>query len=491
MSLRSKFLQGGMVLAVGQVLSQGMSVARNILVASLIDTESDFGIASTLIMVVAFNELLTNIGMNTLVIQDREGDQPHFLDSTHFLAFVRGVVGALSLLVLAYPLAVVFGIPQAAWAFAVLAVIPLLRGVAHYDVYRMQRAHSFLPGVLQDILGQFIALAVSVPFLRFFHGYSAVLSILILQTFFSTVLSHLFAKLPYRWVRDQVIERRVMAFGFPLMLNGILFFLNSQGERIAIGSSGQFFSTAKYNMEDMAAVSAALMIAGLAPQFLARILGSLFMPLLSHGSEDRFISHSVICMHLHALTSGLVSIPLILFSDKIIAFVYGQRYLAAGSIIVFAAFSQALLAFRCGVNVSLLSRGHTWDAFVNSNWRAATVPMTILVACMGFDIKWIAVPAVVGEFIALSVLARQVCVRCSIPQSETLFSLALLVVGLGFAVSVRLLNGSQADSVAYFVSAAAILIGFTAAWATRLPAISGFLLHSIPPNLRNAQERVT
>ena len=102
------------------------------------------------------------------------------------------------LLSVSYPLAWLFAIPQAAWAFAVLSVIPLLRGLLHFDIYRLQRHHLFVPVVLQETLGQAITLALCVPFLRLFGDYSSVLYLLVLQAVAMTALSHLLAKFPYR-----------------------------------------------------------------------------------------------------------------------------------------------------------------------------------------------------------------------------------------------------------------------------------------------------
>jgi len=469
MSLRSKFLRGGMILSAGQVFSQGLSVLRNILVARMIVTDADFGIASTLIMVVAFNEMLTNLGMHTLVVQDRDGDLAEFLNTAHFVAFIRGIVGATSLLVISYPLALVFGIPQSAWAFAVLAVIPLLRGLLHFDIHRLQRHHLFLPVVLQETLGQAIALAACVPFLRLFGDYSAVLYLLIFQTAAMTALSHLLAKTPYRWSRDHAAERRIMAFGVPLLLNGVAFFVISQGERIAIGSSGQLFAAASYSMEDMAALSVALMIASLAPMFLTRILSSLFVPLLSRVEDDRLMTRSAICTQAHAFGGGIVAIPLVLFGNGIVEFVFGHRYTTAGTIVVFASCSQALLALRCGASVTLMSRGLTWDAFANTLWRSAAFPISLAAASTGCPVAWIAIPAIAGELLAIVVLARQLRSRCAIPLVETFLPLAIVVSGLGAACTLRLFAHAQMPRLIYVAVGFIAWCGFVSAWAMFFP----------------------
>ena len=482
MSLRSKFLRGGLLLSVGQVLSQGMSVARNILVARLIDTESDFGVASTLIMVVMLNELLTNIGMNTVIIQDREGNEPHFLNVAHFIAFIRGIIGALLLLGLSYPIAMIFGIPHATWAFSALAVVPLLRGLAHYDVFRVQRDHSFLPYVTQDILGQLISLACCAPFLWYFHGYKAVLYILILQTLCTTILSHLVAKRPYRWTRDPVIERRIMDLGFPLLLNGSIFFFNTQGERIAVGSSGQLFSTACYTMKDMAAFSAALMIATIAPLVIIRILNSLFVPLLSHGETTRFIDHNELCVQSHAFAGIIVATPLIIFSNTIVRIVYGDRYATAIDIIYVLSCSQAILTLRAGVNVQFIARGDMWKLLTNSLWRISAFPACLLIARAGLPAPFIAIPAIGAEVIAVLLLAWQAKILYANPVINTIKPLMVVVSGIFAAVMFRLFQNDSVASPGYLVIGFVFYVGLSLLLLAFLPAlasrVNGFIFGS-------------
>ena len=472
MSIRSKFLRGGLLLSAGQILSQGMSVGRNILVARLIDTESDFGIASTLIMVVALNEILTNIGMNILVIQDRDGDEPSFLNVAHFVAFVRGIIGGLILFVLSYPIAMIFGIPQAVGAFAGIAVVPVLRGMAHYDIYRLQRQHLFMPAVVQETLGQFVALACCVPFLWYFRGYLAVVFILIVQAVFSTLLSHLVARRPYRWTRDPVVERRIMEFGFPLLLNGILFFLCSQGERIAIGSSGQIFSTAVYNMNDVAAFSAALMIATLAPLLICRVLNSLFVPLLSHGQSDRFIDHNQLCIESHGFAGAIVAIPIIIFSGTIVRLIYGDRYASSVDIIYLLSCSQAIAAFRAGMNVQFLARGHSWDLLTNSLWRIAAFPFCLLIAKAGLPVPFIAIPAIAAELLAVVLLGWQAKVLYGNSMISTISPLIVVVLAVFTALAFRLLQKDYIYTQGYFVTGLLLFAGLSVLLLVSLPSIA-------------------
>ena len=464
MTIRRKFFNAGLTLSAGQVFSQGLSVVRNILIARLILTEADFGIASTLILVVGINELLSNLAINTLVLQDKAGDDLRFMSVSHFVAAMRGFFGSLTFLVFAYPLALLFGAEEASWSFFSLAAIPLLRGFFHYDIFRFQRHFLFFPAVIQEAFSQLVALLVCVPLLTVFRDYSAVLYILIIQAAAATFFSHLVAKYPYRWAHDREVERRILSFGIPLLFCNIFMFVITQGERLAIGSASRVFDAARYSMEDMASFSAAVMIASLVPQLLSRVFSGLFMPALSREEGGNFIRRNAICVQVSVLAAGTFVIPLIVFSREIILIVYGGRYSGAGNIVACVAFAQGLSTLRVGANVALLARGYTWDAFINNVWRSLTLPGILLVTAVGLPVAWIAIPSIIGESVSIIALASQTRKRCSIPMFDLLKPFALLFCSLGTATLFPLFWSHGSLSLGYFAAGTVVWIGFVCAW---------------------------
>ena len=472
------------MLIAGQVISQGTSVFRNILIARLILTEADFGIASTLILIVSMSEMLSNLAINAFVVQDKDGDQPHFLSVVHFVTAVRSLVVTLVILLFASPLAKMFGIPQATWALSLLAVIPSLRGINHLDVFRFQRNHSFLPAVAQECISQLVALAFCVPMFWYVNDYSAVIFLLILQTAIVMLVSHAVAKTPYRWARDPNIERRLFAFGLPLMMGGVMVFLIFQGERFVIGSAGRLFPGAVYSLDDMAAYSAAYMVAAASPFFFSRVLTNLFMPLLAHGDEREFLRNNTICVQLSTLIGGAVMIPIIIGSGTIVRLVFGDRYSLAGPLLTLIAVEQALRILRMGAMIALNARGYTWETFFSDALRSSVFPGIVLVAVIGLPLDWIPVPAIAGELIAISALSWQLSKRCGIPPAQTLGQLALLVVGLGATHILRFMSGGQEESWWYFLLGFGVWLGFILIWAAFCTTTVEILLRLISGLLR-------
>ena len=135
MSLRRHVFKGAAVVGGGQALGQVLSFVRNVIVARLLGPD-DFGIAATFALTVSLLEMISDLGTDKLIILAADGDNPRLQASAQLWQFAREAVGALLILALAWPLAALFGVPQARWAFYWLALVPLLRGLLHLDIKR-------------------------------------------------------------------------------------------------------------------------------------------------------------------------------------------------------------------------------------------------------------------------------------------------------------------------------------------------------------------
>jgi len=432
MTLREKFLKGGMTLVAGQMASQGLAAVRNILIARMILSVEDYGIAATMIMIVSLIDALSNLGTNLVVIQHADGDQPHFLNVVHFVSSIRSLLSGLTLLAISYPLACLFDVKQAGWAYAVLALVPIFKGLTHHDLYRLQRNYSYGPIVLQEVLGQILTIGAWFGLTKWVNDYGSVAYLLIIQAAINTILSHVIARYPYRWTYDHALICHVLGFGLPLMYNWVVMFLVYQAERFIISSGSRFFPAAQYSMKDMASFSAAMLISSMASVFLNRVTSALFTPLLSR-MDDNFLRRYRLTLQSVSLIAGLTTIPLILFSGLIIQMVYLGRYSSSAAIISFTASGQALLILRSVAHVGFLSQGLSWDCLYNNLWRSISLPLVILVAAIGLPATFIAYPALIGEAIALIAFSRTSETRLRVAPQNLLAPVAFLVSGLGVA----------------------------------------------------------
>jgi O-antigen/teichoic acid export membrane protein len=227
-------LKGGVKLSVGQIVVQACTFLRSVVLGRLM-SPANFGIAATFAMTFYLLDMISNLAADTLLIQAKEGDHPSFENTAHLWQAARGLANAAVLLIMGGTTSHLFGDPQAKWAFQVLALVPLISGFTHFDKNRVQRDMKFGPIVLVDVSSNVLMTLAAFPLALWLRDYSAMLWILIAQALCNTVGSHLVAERRYGWAWDRLYARQILAFGWPLLINGLLMFLIFQGD----GSSSE------------------------------------------------------------------------------------------------------------------------------------------------------------------------------------------------------------------------------------------------------------
>lgn len=193
MTIKETAIKGTFFLGAGRMMDRVLQLLRNIIVARLVSPE-DFGIAALFVMTISFLEMFSNLAVDTLLIQSPHGEKSRFQQTSQLMTAVRGLGIALMLLLFAGPVARLFDIPAATWAFRLLAVVPLIRGLAHQDMSRFQRQLNFKPVLVTDISSQLISASLAWPLAAWLGDYSAILYLILVQTLARTLISHIVAE---------------------------------------------------------------------------------------------------------------------------------------------------------------------------------------------------------------------------------------------------------------------------------------------------------
>ena len=198
------------------------------------------------------------------------------------MQMLRGVLLALLLLVTAGPLARFMSVPEVAWGFQLMALIPLFQGLMHFDVARAQRDMDFRP-LIKVILGAECAtLLLIYPLFLVFGDYRTALFALLLQQVLMLAISHVLAERRYRLAFDRAMLMRAFVFGWPLMLDAILMFGIFQGDRLIVAN--------RLGVTDLGLYSLAFMLTFIATTVLAKTLNptSSSQALLATGRSGGF-----------------------------------------------------------------------------------------------------------------------------------------------------------------------------------------------------------
>lgn len=429
MSTGKRVLKGGALLGAGQVAAQGLSLVRNAIVARLL-SPADFGVAATFAMTMAFVEMASNFEPSTLLIQAKDGDESRLQDAAHAVELVRALINSLMLLLLAWPLAALFHVRQARWAFFVLSAVPLLRGLGHLDRMRVQRDLVYWPYVTIEVTTHLVLALVAWPLAAFLRDYSVMLWLLIGQSLLIAAGAHLLAKRKYRWNWRKSDMVRFYSFGWPLLLNGFLMFGILQGDRAVIGFD--------MTMTDLGIYSVGLTLTLMPATLIFRVVGPIVLPLLARVQHDQvsFAGRYKLCAGGLAVCGLAMSVPLIVSGGPLVVLLFGSQYSAVGAFIGWLALAQFFRILRGAPTTAALAFGDTHNQLVSNFVRASAIPIIFVVAILSRHLAAIAFVSAVAEAIALGVSLFRLSRRHSVDYRSSLapFSGALLIIGIAAAV---------------------------------------------------------
>ncbi len=431
MQLKTSVIKGGLHLSLGQAAIQASSFLRNIFLARLI-SPADFGIAAIFGITLQMIEMLSNVSAEMFLIQSADGDKERLQATAQFFRAARGTVNGLVILLLAGPIARLFGVPQATWAFRCLGLLPLLRGLYHLDMSRLQRSLRFAPTAIADAGSSWFATLVAVPLAFWFRDYSAMLWSLIIQVSAATIVSHILAERRYAWAWDSGYWQRMVSFGWPLMINGILMFGIFEGDRLIIGSAERLFPRSSYDLSDLGIYSATFSLTMAPTQFVANICSSLFLPLLSRtqGMPDQFRRRYRACSQAACLAAAIISIFFITAGGRLVAVVYGSKYATGGRIIGWLAAMWALRIIRVAPTLAAMSLGDTKNTMLSNCVRTFALVGMAGASAIGAPLVWIAISGFSGELLALAVSVWRLHRKSGIPASLCAKPIAAAAAGM-------------------------------------------------------------
>jgi O-antigen/teichoic acid export membrane protein len=305
-----------------------------------------------------------------------------------------------------------------------------MRGFAHFDMYRAQREMRFWPSIKVDIASIAGSTIAVVPLYFVFHDFRLMLCAILLQQVLFVLLSHLVAERKYRWQWDSATVRHAFAFGWPLLLNGVLMFLTFNGDRILVGNI--------FGMRDLGLFSAAFTIT-LAPTLvIAKTLNSFFLPLLSRSQSNKseFRNLYLVTTQAALLAGALVAFVFAFAGPTLMIMVFGTDYVSAAPIVTWLGLMQAVRLAKAGPAIVATAKGETKNPMLANVARISIMPIAYLAVRNGFGLTAIVGLATLGEAFALLVSLYLLRSRLHMPLRMAtspliVSSLVLGTVGIG------------------------------------------------------------
>lgn len=384
---------GSMALAwVTPLANEILALGRNILMARLLGTE-EFGQAILIGLALRLAEMGTDVGIEKLMVQARDGGSSVLQRHLHGASVLRGLFTMLVLLALALPFEIAFDGGPVASTYLMLALLPFIRGFQHLDYRRLERHGRFHMMAAVD-LGASILTFAMVPVCYWVMGdHRMAVALFAVHQITLVVLSHVLAERRYRVGFSQVALRRVWVFGRPLVLNAVLIWLTFQFDRMIVA---KYFS-----WSDVALYGVAFQLAILPTQVLTRATQSILAPRLRQAlARGTMVQAFGPALGRYGVTGLAFVAGYGALAGLVIGTLYGADYVGAGALYWVMGLAAGLRILRAPVSQFNLAVGRTADLAHANLWRALAVPAAVLSAHLGWGLVALAACAVVGEVLA-------------------------------------------------------------------------------------------
>jgi O-antigen/teichoic acid export membrane protein len=409
----------------GNVFSSIMGLVRNLIVARLLSVEH-FGIASTFAISMSIVEMLTSLGLHQLIIQDSNGDDPRLQSGLQGFHLLRGAFSSALLFLLAQPIATFMGTGDIAWAYQMLAFVPLLNGLVHFDIFRLQRQLNYIPSILSSTIPALLAVLLIWPLYKIFNDYRVMLGIILAQGLTTMVVSHLSAERPYRVTLAKDIIGHAVRFGWPLLINGILIFFVFQGEKIIVGR--------EIGLEALAIFSMGFTLTLWPAMLLANSIQSIFLPLLSESKENKseFQRLAMVTLQAHFALGALFVTGGVLLGPPLVGYLLGAKDTPLLGLFPWLVVLQAMRLMEGGSAITALAAGRTGVSAVSNLVRISVMPFSWYVAATTSNLHliiWLAIGSeLAGLLVSLFMMRRQV--KISVAPSVWPFALVMSLCAL-------------------------------------------------------------
>ncbi|MEM9144892.1 MAG: oligosaccharide flippase family protein [Pseudomonadota bacterium] len=405
-------LRGALHLGSLELICTLLRFARTVLLARALGVE-EFGVANTVLILVALADAFSNLGLAQFVIRDREGDSPRVTATVQTMVLVRGLATAALIWIFAAPIAAMLGQPELVDMYRLVGIVAAVPALLHIEVARVQRAMNFRLMAQVECLGLAVSVLAVAPILLVVADARAMVVFLLAERALKVIASLWLHDVPFRLGWDRAAAWRAWRFGWPILLAAPVSFLTLQGDRLVVAN--------RFDAADLGQLSAALTLAVTPTMMLARVLGPLFLSALSRArvvasadspAVDRAASDAaLLALEAHMVVAAGSVVAVAIGGPAAVLLIFGPSFGPGAELIGLAGLLAAIPVIRGAFVTVSVSDGRTIEPLIANLPRLLAVPLALLAAIEGAGLVAVLLIGLAGEAagvcVALGFFARR------------------------------------------------------------------------------------
>jgi len=354
-SLKNLAMKGSAWTMLDIVMGQALRFGGNIILTRLLAPEA-FGMMGIINALLTGLQMFSDVGLRPNIIQNRRGEEPIFLHTAWVIQIIRGILLALIVAVLAWPLAIFYKEPSLVLITSVAGITAFIAGF--YSTWLLVLDRRIAQGKLTvlNLISSVLKIGAMILCAWYFPSVWA----LVLGSFVGgtvrLIASHtIFAGIPMRFQWEPKTVHELIRFGRWMFISTALGFLVT---RFDIFIFGNFAGMAMLGFYTLAKNLSRLAIEAVTT-FSSRIL----LPVYSRLAERNIEALRSRTFKIRTILLALFLPPLwvfILWGDHIVAFLYDERYQEAGWMLQILAAGATATAIITSIQPILLAVGDSF-----------------------------------------------------------------------------------------------------------------------------------
>jgi O-antigen/teichoic acid export membrane protein len=340
-TLYHRVMSAGSWTLLGYGLNQCMRFGSNLVLTRLLFPEA-FGIMAIAQAVLVGTTMLSDVGIEQFIVQNRHGQTRQILDAAYTVQALRGLLIWLVCCVLAIPLSVFYERAELASLLPALSLSALVAGFASVNIAKASRSLKLSAITALDLATTFISLVGMVVLAWLTRSIWSLVAGGLIGSATRTIASHIVIEGERnRFTWNLHAFRAIGRFGRWIFMSTAATFLVGEGNRLMIGSF--------LGVKELAFYSLAAALVLLPLQIFQQIGSRVLFPAFSEIARDRperlakavkrarFISLVPYCV---------IGLTFAFLGENLIAILYDQRYAPAGwmlTILALGMFPQAAI----------------------------------------------------------------------------------------------------------------------------------------------------
>lgn len=333
--------------------SKLIQLVSNLILTRILMPEA-FGLMAIVNVVIVGLDMISDFGIRTAIIQNKNADQHSFVMTAWTLQLVRGAVLSIAALLIAFPLATLYDNPLLFPMLCLAALSPLFRGFQSIGFEYAFRNQNLGRVTFLDLFTQFIAFILTIVLALNLQSVWALAIGAVLQPAIRAALSHIYLPSQFKIGFDRGHLSSIFNFGKWVFASTLLTYVAGKG---VIALQGVFV-----DIETLAFISIASTFAWLVGDLVVRLSGQVFFPYLAETirSNPSEFNNQLVKVRLLILTTSVPAFCFVSFvGAHVIEFLYDDRYLEAGKYLVLLALNGAIAMFITPYPNAFLALGHS------------------------------------------------------------------------------------------------------------------------------------